>query len=111
MSLDAGHRRRKGLAAEANLSRRLGLRQVRGSGSQQGWKGDVIGDLFLIESKSTSNRSLGVKLAWLDKISKEALGRSRTPALAVQFVDEEGQAVRGGSWIMVPETTFKELTE
>ena len=86
------------------------MRTTRGSGSQRGHKGDIKGDGFLIESKATSHKSLGVKLEWLRKIAKEALAQNSVPALAVQFVDSEGEAVHMGSWIMVPETSFREFS-
>lgn len=98
-----------GERAEKKAAKRLGGRQTPGSGSQQHSKGDVVLPTFLVENKATLHESMSVKLEWLKKISLEAIGRSREPALAIQFVDGQGKPVVDGSWVMIPERVFREL--
>lgn len=99
-----------GQQAEKRASKRLGGRQQPGSGSKQHSKGDIKMTTFLVESKSTVNESLGIKLEWLRKISKEAIDITREPALVIQFVDGAGRTVADGAWVAVPERVFRELT-
>ena len=82
-----------------------------GSGSIEGYKGDIEFADFLLENKATLNRSFSVKLDWLDKISREAREEGLTPALSIQFVDRQGKPVRHGRWVMIPEDEFKEAFE
>ena len=100
----------QGQRAEKRAAKRLGGRQQPGSGSQQHSKGDIKLKEFLIESKATVAESLSVKLAWLKKIAEEAIAINREPALLIQFVDGQGRLVSEGGWVMVKESTFKELT-
>ncbi len=82
-----------------------------GSGSVEGAKGDIMLADFLIENKATVHRSISLKLDWLDKISSEARQEGKEPGLAIQFVDDNGNPVRGGRWVMIPEDEFKEMIE
>ncbi len=98
-----------GQKAEKRTAKRLGGQVRRGSGAIEGYKGDITLHDFLVENKTTIHRSFSLKLDWLDKISLEAREEGRVPALAVQFVDSEGNPVRHGRWVMVPEDEFKEM--
>lgn len=100
-----------GQRAEKKAGKRIGGRLQPGSGCSPNNKGDIKTDSFLIESKATIHNSLSVKLEWLRKISDEAIGLTREPALIVQFVDAGGGIVTDGAWVMIPERVFKELTE
>lgn len=99
-----------GQRAEKRAAKRMGGRQQPGSGSQQHSKGDIKLERFLVESKSTIHESLGLKLEWFRKISKEAIDINREPALAIQFVDGAGRTIPDGDWVAVPARVFKELT-
>ena len=66
-----------GRVAETKTGKRLGGRMVAASGAMIGVKGDIDLDDFLVENKSTVNGSMSLKLQWLQKISHEALGRSK----------------------------------
>lgn len=103
-------RRDHGQRAEKRTAKRLGGRTQPGSGSQQHSKGDIKLPDFLIENKCTVNESLGIKHAWLRKISLEAIGVNREPALSIQFVDGKGVPITDGAWVAIPERLFKELT-
>ena len=100
-----------GQKAERLTSARLGGKARVGSGSIEGFKGDIEFAEFLLENKSTINKSISLKLAWLDKISREARAEGKTPGLSVQFVDTQGKPVRHGRWVMIPEDEFREAFE
>jgi hypothetical protein len=99
-----------GQLAEKRAAKRLGGRQRPGSGAMDGAKGDIVKKGFLIESKATKHDSITVKLAWLEKIDKEALDAGKDPALLIQFVDAMGNPWRGSGWVLVSERTFAEIS-
>jgi len=101
-----GHRH--GQKAEKKAANRLGGQARAGSGAIEGYKGDITLHDYLVENKTTIHKSFSIKLEWLDKISREARTEGRIPALAVQFVDDEGNSVQHGRWVMVPEDDFTE---
>lgn len=86
------------------------IRRVQGSGAWIGAKGDFRSADFLIEQKSTSRGSLGVKLDWLRKICREAMTVGLRPAFHLVFVDLRGKPVRNGAWVMVRESDWTEMT-
>lgn len=100
-----------GQKAEKRTAKRLGGQARAGSGSVEGYKGDITFNAFLIENKSTLHKSFTIKAAWLDKISREAREEGRVPALAFQFVDKGGRPIQHGRWVMIPEDEFKEAFE
>jgi len=100
-----------GQKAEKLTAKRLNGRARAGSGAIEGYKGDIEFADFLLENKSTINASFSVKLAWLNKISREAREEGKTPGLSIQFVDNQGKPVRHGRWVMIPEDEFKEAFE
>ena len=84
-----------------------------GSGALAGAKGDIKKDgpiPLLIENKTTLNASYTLKQDVLHKIYQEALESNRTPALAIQFVRTNGASEKRDRWVMIPESTFNELT-
>ena len=98
-----------GQRAEKKAAKRLGGRQTPGSGSKDHSKGDIVLTQFLVENKTTNGESLSVKLSWLRKISAEAIGRTKEPALAFQFVNGQGQPSADGAWVAIPERLFREV--
>ena len=105
-----------GRSAEAQLAKRLGGRQVPGSGNQDHSKGDVVtsgsaisGAGFVVEGKSTIHGSLYIQLDWLTKVTREALATSKRPALSVAFVTRDGRPKVNGKWMMIPEDVFIDL--
>lgn len=108
---DARDKGTAGKKAEASLAKRLGGTLRPGSGAMDGAKGDVTVADFLIENKSSTNASFSVQQSHLHKIYQEALELSKTPALAFQFVNPQGQSGKRDRWVMVPESVWQELTE
>lgn len=100
-----------GRTSEKNLAKRLGGRQTPASGAVDGAKGDIVLPNSLCEAKSTIKDSIGIQYGWLNKISGEALSQNRFPLLSVVFTTENGNPKPRGSWVMIPEHIFKELTE
>jgi hypothetical protein len=106
-----GKNPRHGDKAEKRTAKRLGGQLTPASGALLGAKGDIQLPGVLMENKATSKGSMSLKLDWLLKITQEALEKRKTPALAIQFVTENGEPIRGGNWVMVPEYTYNELKE
>ena len=82
-----------------------------GSGAMDGAKSDFTTANFRVESKATQAKSMSIKLDWLQKISQEALERSQVPAIAIQFVDAQGDPRKDGVFIAIPEWALQELLE
>jgi hypothetical protein len=97
-----------GRKAEKKVSKKLGGRLTLNSGAS-GQKGDIDLADFRVESKATTADSMGIKLEWLSKISRESLGVGKSPALALSFVTDTGDAKRHGEWVAIPLHVFKEL--
>jgi hypothetical protein len=77
-----------------------------------GAKGDMVMHDWLLESKTTTGKTLAVELGWLVKITSEALSSKKTPALVMSFVLPSGRPVPNceSEWVAMPLQTFKELT-
>jgi hypothetical protein len=97
-----------GQKSERKTAKRLGGTTRPGSGAVAGAKGDIVLTEFLVENKSTEHASISLKLAWLDKISLEAREEGKAPALAIQFVDKNGNSKKRGRWVMIPEDEFND---
>lgn len=74
----------------------------------EGAKGDIDLGTVLMEAKSTTSSSLGVKHEWLAKISREARQEGKTPALAISFVTPDGNPTVDGDWVAVPRHVWEE---
>ncbi len=100
-----------GQKAEKRTAKRFEVIRRAGSGSVDGFKGDFEVRNFLVENKTTEHRSISLKYDWLRKISKEALAENKEPALAIQFVDREGNPIAtDAKWVCIPERLFNEMS-
>jgi hypothetical protein len=99
---------KQGRASEKKLAKQLGVRPRPASGAMEGAKGDIPLPGVLMEAKSTTSDSLGVKLDWLAKIGNEARSEGKSPALAVTFVDGVGNPRKDGQWVMIPLNLWNE---
>ena len=97
-----------GRRSEARLVKHTGGRARPASGAMKGAKGDIDFGHVLMECKSTTSGSLGVKLDWLCKIAAEARAEGKTPVLSVSFVEGTGTPRRDGEWVLVPLYKLKE---
>lgn len=100
-----------GRPAELLLGKRLGARQRPNSGAVEGAKGDLTHHTTLIESKSSTGRTLALRHGWLRKVAHEARYHGLVPALAVLFVDGTGRPKKDGAWVMIPESEYRMLME
>lgn len=100
---------KSGRKSEQRLTKQLNGRARPASGAMEGAKGDIDLGPILLEAKSTTGHSIGVKHGWLAKIGKEARSEGKMPALALSFVNEDGSPVMDGEWVCIPLHKFKEL--
>lgn len=106
-------RRRRFERQESDLAAMLGGRTTIGSGNK-GMKGDAHvsnehGQRVMAEAKSTEGLSISLKLAWLEKLVREALQAGMRPMLTLRFTAAKIQAAQ--DWAMVPLDRYEELLE
>jgi|ERR1035437_3350924 hypothetical protein len=100
-----------GKASEKKLAKSIGARLTPASGALDSAKGDMkIGD-FLIESKSTINKTISLELDFFIKIAHEATFTGKNPALTVSFVNGDGSPKRDSEWVCIPLALFKNIIE
>ena len=100
---------RSGRKSEKRLTKDLDGRARPASGAMAGAKGDIDLGPFLLEAKSTTQASMSVKFDWLLKIAREARAEGKSAALAISFVNDEGQALLDGEWVVVSKQKFQEF--
>ena len=100
----------RGRRAELRALDRMGFKPTKASGALAD-KGDGTRGWFRKEVKTTEAASLSVKLAWLQKIAREAVHTAVKPVLAVVFVDGSGRPRRDGAWVMLRERDWKEVLD
>lgn len=98
---------------EHRVAPKLSARLRPASGVMVSAKGDMVMREYLIESKTTTAKTLSVELGWLVKITNEALATGKVPALLFSFVLPSGRPAPNceSEWVAVPLHTFKSLTE
>jgi len=90
------------------LDRKLGGKEIPGSGKYSGAKGDrELDGIFKIEEKATDAQSISIRRKFLEKIHTEALQQNKEPALAFSFLTGKGTAP--ADWIAVPVELFREM--
>ncbi len=99
-----------GRASEKNIAHHLKAKLKPASGSMTGAKGDMELPEFLLEAKSTVKDSIYIKREWLKKIGQESLGVNKYPAVSITFTTEDGTPRHRGSWVMITQDMFRELT-
>jgi len=95
--------KRKANETEKKLAKSLGASRRPCSGAILGQKGDIVDSDFLYDSKETKNNSISIKKEDWMKISREAYGDKKYPALIISIRDE--------SWVMMPIEVFKEIKD
>ena len=98
-----------GRTSERLLAKTLGARAQPASGALEGAKGDIELPAFLLEAKSTTQKSMALQLQWLAKIAGEARSIGKPPAVAITFTRPDGHPLLDGEWVAIPLYTFKEL--
>lgn len=102
---------KSGRVSERKVAKHLGGKLKPASGAMQSAKGDIELPEFLVEAKSTVKDSISIKREWLKKIGQEALGVNKYPAVSITFTTEDGTARHRGSWVMITQDMFRELTD
>lgn len=92
---------------EDDAAQLIGGQRHRGSGASPWMKSDASSAEYQMECKQTAAASMTLHWDWLEKISMEAAGKGKTPAMHVRFLRE----VPGVSqdWVMVPAREFERL--
>ena len=102
-----------GKQSEKKLAKKMGARLHPNSGAMAGAKSDASLRQFRMEMKSTTNQTAAIDLAWLVKITKEALDQGQSPVITVSFVDHQGvpRLRTYAEWVMLPLVAFQELLD
>ncbi len=98
-------------AQENRVARKVDGKRQAGSGASDYAKGDVDAKEFLVECKKTEKGSLRVTKKWLNKISLEANGVQKWPALAIEIQGGPDEPMCDRDWVAIPARVFRKLTE
>ena len=90
---------------ERRVAEDVGGHAMPGSGSIDGFKGDVVCNDFIVECKFTAQKAYSVKTSELNKISRESFERDREPLFLVRF-DKGVSSIYENTWVLVPDTVF-----
>lgn len=102
-------RRRKSIAQEDRVADALSGYRQKASGALPGNRGDVKGIELLGECKRTDKKSISITLAYLEKITMEAISYDRIPAVAIEFGDTPKLVSK--DWVLLPSEFVQELLE
>ena len=94
---------------EKKIARDYGGRQKSGSGASPYSKGDVVLPKanILVEAKTTDKASYRLEIETLAKISREAIGEGRDPAMEIEILG--GDSVCERRWIVLPSSVFRRM--
>lgn len=102
-------KRKKSMKQEDRVADALGGYRQKASGALPGNRGDVKGIELLGECKRTDKKSISITIAYLEKITHEAVAYDRIPAVAIEFGSTPKLVSR--DWVMVPAEFMQELLE
>lgn len=102
-------KRKKSMRQEDRVADALGGYRQKASGALAGNRGDVKGVELLGECKRTDKKSISITLAYLEKITMEAVSYDRIPAVAIEFGNTPKLVSK--DWVMVPSDFMQELLE
>jgi hypothetical protein len=87
----------------------IGGKRHSGSGAKMGLKSDCSSDRYQLEAKQTQDHSITLSMAWLEKITKEAMGKSKCPMMHIRFLNPVLGVDR--DWVVIPDKEFKRLLD
>lgn len=102
---------------ESGFASRAGGRRVVRSGAHRphgihdqgsGYRGDVSLEHFEFEAKQTKNKSMSVKVDWLNRMAIGARPKGKAPGLHIQF-NGTTDIICDNKWVMIEESEFLEL--
>lgn len=70
-------------------------------------RSDARSELYEVECKQTSKKSLSIKVEWLLDISRIAFGNGRSPLLSFRFLGVHRDMDQ--DWVMMPLREFKKM--
>jgi len=94
---------------EEEGARIIGGRRHAGSGAISGLKSDASSAAWQQESKQTRNKSFGLSLEILEKISREARVQDKKPMVFLRFTDVPEHMAVEPDWVIVPKSAFEEM--
>ena len=115
-----------GQEVERRILKEIGARRQPRSGGIPGFPNDGTIGRYLIEVKSTTKKSLGLKRKWLEDLEENALTSGRIPVLVIVFPerleivkvapDKESfgaasSRVQPQEWVAIPRWKFERLTK
>lgn len=92
---------------EDEAAKVIGGERHAGSGASPWLKSDASSETYQLECKQTAHASMTIQWGWLEKISMEAAGQGKTPALHVRFLRENPGVSK--DWVMLPAAEFERL--
>lgn len=100
-----------GKKSEKRVAKKMGAKLHPNSGAMRGAKSDASLKSFRLEMKSTTAQTIPIEMAWLVKITQEALAHGQTPAVVISFVDAQGvpRLRQYAEWVVLPRVIFEEL--
>lgn len=94
---------------EKRIAEKLGGKRQSHSGAILGSKGDVKLDKFLLDSKQTSFNSIVVSTDMLSKITKEARGEGKNPAIVITFETPPMEVSK--QWVLIELDDFAKMLD
>jgi len=109
--------RNLGQRTERLVLKKIGARRQPRSGGIPGFPNDGVKGRYLIEVKSTTKNSLGLKAKWLADLEENSMARDKIPALIIVFnapediekLTKDNWAGRE-DWVAIPISDFERLT-
>jgi hypothetical protein len=95
--------KRKSIIREKAFAKNFNLKKTPNSGTFSRFLSDIYGEGFRVEHKMTDNRSLSIKLDWIEKIQNEAGVSGEIPIICIE--------IQGNRLFLVDDTQFKLLME
>jgi hypothetical protein len=101
-----------GKKSENRVAKQMKARLHPNSGAMAGAKSDASRTGVRMEMKSTTTQTMAIELAWLVKITQEALEHGQYPVVVLSFVDNQGKPRlrQYAEWVVVPLAVFEELS-
>lgn len=101
--------RKKSIAQENRVAKKVGGNRQKASGALPGAKGDVRSVELLTECKRTDKKSISITIEFLQKITQEAGYYNKIPSVSIEI--ESPPKFVNKDWILLPAGFVQELLE
>ena len=95
------------VSQEHDAANLVGGKRHKGSGSSIFCKSDASSSAFQVECKQTIKKSMVIQLEWLEKIQREALGKTKKPLLHLRFDAAASDTPK--DWVCIPRWVFERM--